>query len=1422
MTSDTVATGSHANYTFRGVIRGGQEVEGNSILAVEIHMTSDSSESERVFDAWLSIYSSSASDNCFIVGNDVTMDTDKQNAFNWNKEDFYTSSSFPVTIDYAYNGNSIPVVNGFRVFASGSVSAAPKTFSVAGSSSISGDYTTMLSVEDATYDNTKYKQWISTDYSSSWRHYRVTVQNTGSNTLSAYELQPLVCNVPVLTKIDFPQSSYLYLAQYDQVDIRPVKNYVTDCSISPELPAGLELNGATCSISGVATAPTENITYTMTSSMSEGLSGTFSLKFTSCDSLLVEVERVYRLLANNEAYTIYDDETNEILLNVPLNHGNEDDSIVKTNLCLTSTRIRVETTGNDYWTTNSYINLRTVMKDSEKEMIGRIHRDSIVGTPNPYVISTLYPIRSGEEWNYKMGEVPANWYSSSVEGWEHNTVFPASSNRIQLYKKTFSIGSLSNVTSFTLNVKYRYGMIIMMNDHEVFRNAVEGDLSSESTASNSYTDNSFHLVSLPTKVYTDNNEVVNYLVEGSNTIAIALVSITATQTESIFDCTIRLISDTESSRVWDYDYSTSLTIGYDPFSMGRFDSIYAYSNNDNEVTLQFNNDRREWINMITIMNDYLSNTKGVESFILEAKNREDESWTQLASVSDIEWSIAGQTKQFYLLPTKPFNTYQFRNFKGKTTSGWKVLAIDLHIETVNMDIAPLSYPTPIEIYRGIEMAEVYCETEYYLNFRVEPQLPEGITIDHMTGMISGTATEMKEASQYTITATKLTGGTSSFVITLSVSLCTNGKGLITMTVRTDYYPERSHYNLYSGKEVSGDPISTSDTLGQMNTLVYYDFCLPDGIYTMQIVTERSEGMSIPSGYMLSVDVGTFRLDMQQVPPGVSPIRTTLQFSSYIPFQNEFSEWLVSKQFVSSDWTSVSFQDSNWESLKAGEIGTASGSTVYLRRHFSIPSLEDYQAMNVMVKYGGGLIAYVNGKRVARFNLPDDVDDSTRAPEAHDPSTAVFFHVILPFVKATLENNVIAIELHQVVDTSSSVPFDFYATATFGVSECSVLRDSFLSLTGPPEYPGDVMNFFDLSPITYGTLYSSYKNDFAWTSKNLEGMSYNAMAVYTNEDVNKWSFSIYGKFANENFTTIAEIKDFNTTARTRGIVSIPVGVASFSYLKLETDALKTYSLSLVEMMFMYCKASGSICEGVDDFPTVAEGQISPALCGEGFDGYAYRVCENGVFSEVKTDKCIYKVPQNIEYSATRFEFVQNIFATTGIPKFTNKITEWYLASGQTLPEGLQLNKETGEISGVPVTVTALELVHVFGKNPSGVASTEITISVRVGRCISEGIWSSTDVDTIAVYDCALQGAYVGTQKRACVLGEKDGEWRNASGFCISIATLVVVIIIVIIVLLFLILLVIRNLRKTKSVRGMKTEKKPNGKKVKTQTTRTMKV
>ena len=62
-----------------------------------------------------------------------------------------------------------------------------------------------------------------------------------------------------------------------------------------------------------------------------------------------------------------------------------------------------------------------------------------------------------------------------------------------------------------------------------------------------------------------------------------------------------------------------------------------------------------------------------------------------------------------------------------------------------------------------------------------------------------------------------------------------------------------------------------------------------------------------------------------------------------------------------------------------------------------------------------------------------------------------------------------------------------------------------------------------------------------------------------------------------------------------------------------------------------------------------------------------------------------------------------------------------------------------------------------------------------------------------------------QKRACVLGETDGEWQKASGFCMSVAVIVIVVVVVIIVIVVIVLILIRAGKKSKSVGGVKGKK-----------------
>ena len=115
-----------------------------------------------------------------------------------------------------------------------------------------------------------------------------------------------------------------------------------------------------------------------------------------------------------------------------------------------------------------------------------------------------------------------------------------------------------------------------------------------------------------------------------------------------------------------------------------------------------------------------------------------------------------------------------------------------------------------------------------------------------------------------------------------------------------------------------------------------------------------------------------KFEMGQVTNGVSPSSVTTLFSSFLPFQIEYSDWKIYKNTdaVPADWNAVDFNDASWTSVKANGIGTSEAVTVYIRKEMNIPDIADYQVLNVRVKYAAGVVAYFNGRKVARFNLEE--------------------------------------------------------------------------------------------------------------------------------------------------------------------------------------------------------------------------------------------------------------------------------------------------------------------------------------------------------------------------------------------------------------------------------------------------------------------
>ena len=196
------------------------------------------------------------------------------------------------------------------------------------------------------------------------------------------------------------------------------------------------------------------------------------------------------------------------------------------------------------WPSKSYFYLYHMLPDGEEEMVLKGRYDANQGNVHHHYVRRP-SINHSEQWYYKMGEVPNNWFGDDTSGWSQAArgSFPTSTNRIQLYKKTFNIASLNEVSGLIVSIRYRYGVIVYLNGNEAWRNGVIGDLSTSSTVDNSYTDLKYYVVTLPGKQMQTSTVTspVTFLQSGSNTIAIAIIAIDDTQLTSYFDTVVRLM-----------------------------------------------------------------------------------------------------------------------------------------------------------------------------------------------------------------------------------------------------------------------------------------------------------------------------------------------------------------------------------------------------------------------------------------------------------------------------------------------------------------------------------------------------------------------------------------------------------------------------------------------------------------------------------------------------------------------------------------------------------------------------------------------------------------------------------------------------------------------------------------------------------------
>ena len=191
------------------------------------------------------------------------------------------------------------------------------------------------------------------------------------------------------------------------------------------------------------------------------------------------------------------------------------------------------------------------------------------------------------------------------------------------------------------------------------------------------------------------------------------------------------------------------------------------------------------------------------------------------------------------------------------------------------------------------------------------------------------------------------------------------------------------------------------------------------IYTFHAFDSYGDGWSFGSGYTLIQDDGEMSVEMEMLSSGATkPMSMSTVFSSCLPFHVEYTEWKVRQRRVPSTWNTVAFDDSAWSVTKAADIPSTQYPTTYIRKSFDLTGIEDYMVMNIRMKYTGGVAVYLNGNRLARFNLEEGYNAFTESISVRDVTVFSKFHIILSAAGVVEGTNVIAFEIYHFPDLKS--------------------------------------------------------------------------------------------------------------------------------------------------------------------------------------------------------------------------------------------------------------------------------------------------------------------------------------------------------------------------------------------------------------------
>ena len=160
-------------------------------------------------------------------------------------------------------------------------------------------------------------------------------------------------------------------------------------------------------------------------------------------------------------------------------------------------------------------------------------------------------------------------------------------------------------------------------------------------------------------------------------------------------------------------------------------------------------------------------------------------------------------------------------------------------------------------------------------------------------------------------------------------------------------------------------------------------------------------------------------------------------AAWIPKKSEWRYWEEARE-PTNGWKQLSFDDSGWKTGQA-QFGFGDGdeqtpvaagrNAYYFRKSFQVDDPTAYRGLDVSFLRDDGGVVYLNGTDIFRSNIKNGLLRYADQATLSTPDESVYLKTNAPLSLLLTGLNQIAVEVHQVTNTSADASFDLQLHAT---------------------------------------------------------------------------------------------------------------------------------------------------------------------------------------------------------------------------------------------------------------------------------------------------------------------------------------------------------------------------------------------------------